>query len=346
MIRLSRILYTAPLKSSFIEQDIELLKDVYHVDTNISNWSNKFLLLFQFIAQFFNLVFKFRKYHFVLISFAGYWSIIPCILSKLFKVPCYIILNGTECASLPSYGYGSIRKKPLKLAIYISLQLSNKLLPVSESLVYSKDSFGRETNEQEQGLRIHFPKIKTPIQIISNAYNHEFWNIAPNFEKEKNSFIAVFSKEQYYLKGGDLITEVSQYFPQFKFYIVGMEKPDFITENHSNLIFMGRLSPDKLRDTYRKSQFHFQLSSFEGFGGALCEAMLCECIPIGSNSNIIPDIIGDSGYILNEKSSKLLIDLINSITNKDNSHLGKIARNRIIANYNLKLRQNKLVNLV
>ena len=43
---------------------------------------------------------------------------------------------------------------------------------------------------------------------------------------------------------------------------------------------------EKLRNYYSKSQFHFQLSMYEGFGLALCEAMLCRCIPIGSSVNM------------------------------------------------------------
>lgn len=77
-----------------------------------------------------------------------------------------------------------------------------------------------------------------------------------------------------------------------------------------NLKFLGRLSQQELSHWYRKVTFYFQLSLFEGFGCALCEAMLSGCIPIGSNVNNIPQIIAKNGEILNVKCEKELVDLI------------------------------------
>ena len=111
--------------------------------------------------------------------------------------------------------------------------------------------------------------------------------------------------------------------------------------------FSGRLNHIELRKAYREAQFHFQLSLFEGFGLSLCEAMLCECIPIGSSVNMIPQIIGDTGFILNQKKIDLLIDIMKkaiATTNKED--LGKKARQRIVENFNESIRRELLINCV
>ena len=74
---------------------------------------------------------------------------------------------------------------------------------------------------------------------------------------------------------------------------------------------LGRLNPKQLREYYSKSRFYLQLSNTEGFGVSLCEAMLCECIPIVSSVNMLPEIVGDTGFILETRDSSMLSGLIN-----------------------------------
>ena len=94
------------------------------------------------------------------------------------------------------------------------------------------------------------------------------------------------------------------------FYFVGTNR--FYSQDNlpENIIFLGRLSPYDLNNYYNKTKFYLQLSNFEGFGVVICEAMLCECIPIVSNVNFLPEIIGNSGFILNKRNKTMLVDLI------------------------------------
>ena len=71
-----------------------------------------------------------------------------------------------------------------------------------------------------------------------------------------------------------------------------------------NVKFLGKLTPDELKKYYNKTQFYLQLSNFEGFGVAICEAMLCKCVPIVSDVNFLPEIIGDSGFVLRKRDKK------------------------------------------
>ena len=106
---------------------------------------------------------------------------------------------------------------------------------------------------------------------------------------------------------------------------------------------MGRLTPFELRDLYSKTQFYLQLSNFEGFGVAICEAMLCECVPIVSNVNYLPTIVAETGFVLRKRSIELLEMLINKALAADLEQLGKEARTRIIENFSVDNRASLLI---
>ena len=340
-----QLLFVAPYFTSFISKDIDILESKYKVVKNVLNWRNKkfapILLLYQTLI----LLIKLWQVKVVVVEFGGYWSLMPSLLGKIFHKPVYIVLHGTDTASLPDINYGSLRKKALKLSCYLSYKYCKCLLPVSESLIFT-DNFYNE-KFRFQGVNYFFPRLKTPYTVISNGLDSSFWKPDFNVHKDNNRFIAVFSDSQFLLKGGDLIIHLAKKFPDFEFYIAGMNRPESLDTNVKNIIFLGKLPKVQLREQYQKSKFHLQLSMFEGFGLSLCEAMLCECIPIGSSVNVIPDIIGDSGYIVGQKKDYVLYDTFESaIKNSSKDEKGKMARERIVKNFNIEQRKKLLLDAI
>ncbi|MBT8220948.1 MAG: glycosyltransferase family 4 protein [Bacteroidia bacterium] len=230
-----------------------------------------------------------------------------------------------------------------------SYQLSKKLLPVSSSLVGTVNSYysGQNKGEKFQGISYLLPKLKYDYKIIHNGFDSIFWTNKTNTSKLENSFTAVISPSQYYLKGGDLIIQLAELNSEYTFFLIGINKPPFIDDIPDNIIFLGRISHKEMREYFSKSRFHLQLSIFEGFGCSLCEAMLCECIPIGSNVNIIPEIIGNSGFILQHRDIDELNQLVRSaISGQDKEAKGLSARSRIISKYPIERRINSLVEII
>jgi glycosyltransferase involved in cell wall biosynthesis len=203
-------------------------------------------------------------------------------------------------------------------------------LPVHKSLEKATYSYV-DVKFKEQGIRSFVKDIQTPIIEIVNGYDTKKWKITDE-KRIKNSFLTVsfaIDKIGYYRKGIDLIIQAAIMFPQYQFTIVG--KVLLQETCPANLQMINNLPQKELLKIYNQHQYYLQLSMFEGFPNALCEAMLCGCIPIGSDVAGIPDIIGKTGYILKKKDKNDLKKIINKL-NK-NEFTPQQVREQISVNY-------------
>lgn len=344
---ISSIIYIAPGLSSFVQGDISFLSKKYDVLFNTYDWRNKKLVPFYMLHQIYFMLKNRKATKAIIISFGGYWSFFPGLVGRFFKIPIYIILNGTDCCSIPSINYGDLRIPWLKWIIHQSYKMATLLLPVSASLIKTENTYLSNGTESHQGYKHFFPDIRTRNKIIPNGCDVKFWRKIERTKKDSNSFITVFSNKQFVLKGGDLILRISSKFPTCNFYIAGCEKPSGMKKEYHNIHFLGKLNPEELRQYYSQCQFYFQLSIFEGFGCALAEAMLCECIPIVSSVNILPEIIGDTGFIHQHKNLDTLEVIIRkALSIQDKDKWGKAARVRIEENYNIAKREKEFITLI
>ena len=329
---------------SFVKSDIRILSEYFRVQLINQTWGNKKLAPLNFIIQFFDMLFSIFGAKFILVNFGGYWAFWATIFGKVFSKNVFIITHGTDCASIPEINYGSLRISLLKRICDISYRKAKAIFPVSESLKETELLFDPVITSQKQGLLHHFPRLKTPIEVIYNGLDENLWTFPIDAKRIENSFLTVMSASQFKLKGGDLILEIAKIYPSCSFYFAGLQGSEITFESSDNVHFLGFLSPEELKNWYQKSEFYFQLSSFEGFGCALCEAMLCGAIPIGSDTNHIPRIVGDSGFILTNKSLEAAIPIIDIALNAPNKDLLSInSRRHIQANYSLARREKKLI---
>ena len=345
MDKKSKLLFISNGIPSFTKIDIDILKSEFEVVLFSKLWTNNFSVIINHILLIIKLFTLRNKVSKIVISFASHWSYFPSIIGRLFNIPVAIILHGTDCASILSLNYGDLRKPILKRIIKSSIKNASILLPVSETLIKVENLYNGNNIERYQGLNSFFTIDKLKFKTIYNGIDSNFWKPNSNIKKKKYSFIAVFSNQQFFLKGGDLIIGLAKEFPNCSFYIAGCDTiPDqYLKPN--NLILLGHIPKEKLLEYYNQSQFHLQLSVFEGFGCSLVESMMCNCIPIGSKVNIIPYIIGNTGVVLEKRNqqdlNKIILNLITS-SKKELSFAG--SRNRAKENFDFEIRKKKLVN--
>lgn len=348
----SKILYIYPNKATFIERDLIFLNKKYHVVVQNLDWGNPVKLPFNLIKQFFFLLINTPKSKAIIINFGGYFSLLPAIIGKIYNIKSFLILNGTDCVSFPSYNYGSLRIKPLKFFIKKSLQLATKILPVDDSLIEQIHTFDDSVTEKKQGINSFFPGLKTAIQVVPNGFNTSFWRYQNEYVK--SGFITVGfvnSLKSYRLKGIDLIMETARIFPEEKFTIIGMSDKFKSTINNipENVTIISFLNRNELKIEYQKHLCYLQVSVNEGFGCALSEAILCGCIPIISNVGALPNVINNIGFIIAKKEVIKLQKAIHkmiSLNDDEKKALSLKGIKNISDNFDISKRERLILQLI
>lgn len=128
-----------------------------------------------------------------------------------------------------------------------------------------------------------------------------------------------------------------------------MQKNDYLkTEDLPNNVSILEAVPyEKLPEVLASYQFYLQVSIAEGLPNALCEAMLCGCIPIGSNVFAIQEVIGNTGFIVQKRSVENLEEQIQfALQNTDQESLSTSARKRILDKFPLESREVSLIKAI
>lgn len=319
-----RIFFVYPIYASFVKNDEALLKKHFAVRSYFFNQS-KAALIFSFFRQFFHLLFSFRKYDAYICFFASYSSFLPLLFAKVHRKPGIIILGGTDCVSFPSISYGNFQKPVLAWFTRVSLRSATHLAPVACNLIDCAYTYV-DTDFERQGFKNFCRNVTAATTVIYLGYDPaKFFKTA---EKIPNSFITVaqMNPANFYRKGIDLIFELATRFPQCTFTIVGNTESMQYDSVPPNIKLLPFIPYEKLRELYSSQQFYLQLSMMEGFPSAPCEAMLCECIPITSNVGALPEIVGETGFILEKKDIALLQEIVVKALASDREKLGLAAR--------------------
>lgn len=326
------IYYAYPGLSSFVKLDIAYLAEETRVLHRDLRWKSKPRLFLNVFLQGCSLLRHFRAPDAVVVSFAGYHSFLPVLYARLRRIPVFIVLNGTDSVGIKALHYGSHLRRLMRFFCRFSVRNATELWPVSAALIEGRNDF--TGSELHYGIHVSFPEVKTPFRVIPNGFELEKWQVAGTQQGRSGALTAV-SAEQFHLKGVGLFLEAANAFPEIPFSIVGMDQPEGV-EAPANVQFLGRVPHARMKEIFAERRYYLQLSSFEGFGCSLCEAMLSGCIPVGSNVNAIPEIIGETGSILKKRDISELANILRTLeleTTQQHEARSRAASDRIRANY-------------
>jgi len=326
------LLFIKNFNSTFVLNDEVILRHHFKVKSIECRIGSGLKTIYNQVRVLFWLLKNIRNSRYIYIWFADYHSFLPVLFGKIFEKRSVLVLGGYDVTYLPEIKYGSFSNPLRSFCTKFSIKNATLCLPVSDNI------------EKEAIERV--PKAKT--KIIYTGYSED--KFLPSKMGKQKIVLTVGagdSLQRLRIKGIDFFVDVARVMPEYKFIVIGISNDalKYLKDVPNNVEILERMEQYELISFYQKAKVYAQFSMREGLPNALCEAMLCECVPVGSKVGGIPNVIGNCGYILETKNADKGAELISQALHA-NSELGKQARERIVVNFSQKNREDKLLALL
>ena len=324
-----KICFVGNLSSTFIKRDYEILKKHFEIDLIQPPNNKKAWIKYPSIVKD-----KVKKCDVVFGWFAGWHTAFPVHYSKKYGKPSVIVVGGYDAAYVPEINYGAFTNIKEKIPAKYIYNHADKILVVDPSL---KEDIIR--NAKVNGNNIDY---------LPTGYDTEYWK--PKGKKEKLVLTVASAKNlmRIKLKGLDIFVKTAGHLPNIKFILIGVEgEAKNYLENITpkNVETIGFLPQVSILPYYQKAKVYCQLSLREGLPNTLCEAMACECIPVGSNIPGIRRAIGNTGFCVPYGDEKATAEAIKKALDASED-LGKKARDRIKRMFPLEKREKELIRII
>ena len=272
---------------------------------------------------------------------------------KIFRKKSIICVGGYEATYIPEINCGvftndTIAKSIRRFAVSFSLNNCSYILPVDDSLIYNENTYIYSNQPEKKilidGIKHFLPNVKAKIRTAPPGYDSVVFQKRKNISKEKIIMCAGLAPNDYEIKrkGFDILLEAAKIMTDTKFVFIGF-KNELIEKikklNIDNIELLSEVTYDELIENYSRAKVFAQISLFEGFPSTICEAMLCECIPVGSNVNGIPKIISGNGFIIENRNLDEVISVLRKAIDAPEI-LGLKAREHIKKNFTLEKRNS------
>lgn len=337
------ILYVHNGATTFVVNDKLLLETAYVVHEMPFVTNSPWMALLLAVRQIPSCMLLMSRVKAVVCQFAGHHSVVPVLMAKLFRKRVIILSNGSDCVSFPSLDYGHFRKPLLAATTRMSFKSCDLIVPLHPTLALTEPTY-HDIDGHAQGILHYCPGLSTPIHPLGYGFDPNKWRARG--QRIMNRFITVASNAHLpriqVIKGLDMIVRVAERFPEHEFLIVGARQ-GALPGKPSNVVEVPYVPNHELPDLYGTATYYLQLSVSEGFGNALCEAMLCGCVPIVSNVGAMPDIVGDTGVVVPKRDVNVLEQYLRRAIALDVGIRAARARERIIQDRPIETRRSGLI---
>lgn len=322
--RKKRLLFLSTFITPFIQHDIEILEDFADVNCLITSGIKGVFKIFWNIF-FCDVLFCW---------FASVYSGLAVSLAKLLGKQTILVIAGVDVAAFSEIGYGIWLTRWKRPFVRSAIRRADTVLAVDPSL---------KTKAKKLAL---YPGNN--IHYLPFGFDADFFSPAESKEKIVLTVSSGSTEIRLKTKGIDFLLQTASVLPDISFYLVGINRSLFDSlaiAVPKNVTLIPVMEQKDLLSYYQRAAVYCQPSRSEGLPNALCEAMLCECVPVGTRVGGIPTAIGDAGFIVpfgaREDMKKALLEAL-----EDNHSLGKKARIRIRDKFPLPTRINGLKKLM
>ena len=255
------VYFVGYLGSHFIQDDLEILKENHEVTTfDLSVNASSFKTIHTYLSSTVWEWNKVRNSDAVWIWFADYPALPFIVWAKLFRKPIVMRVAGWEVYSAPSIKYGN-QLNLIRGAVSRWI-IRNSTVCVTPSKAYEKiiETLVPEANIVVCPNSVDIELCETPLP---EKYGVVTALVSMSFTRD--------------LKG----------IPIFEKATVGMDARVVENVPHHELI-----------EILKSSKVYCQLSYTESFCVTLLEAMACGCIPVVTDRDALPEVVGNCGLVV------------------------------------------------
>jgi glycosyltransferase involved in cell wall biosynthesis len=290
----------------------------------------------------------------VFFRFADWHAFVPALLCRFMRKKLWIVLAGYDSHHIPDYRYGVYTSRLRAFVVRYAVRHATALLPVHESLYDGVNTYAFDP-PRSIGVKSLVPGIRGDVLTVYNGFDARFWCADPVVQKERivvtvasvpQKVLETARRRMACLKGVPLLFEIARRMPDVRFIVIGPENGTVTDEDGTtpaNVTLTGHLTAEDVRTWYRRAKVYAHPSLTEGMPNAVAEAMLCECVPVGSNVNGTATLIGDAGFVIDYPDPERWIAAIRFAFDSD---LGRAARDRIVVQFSVAKRCARLREIV
>ncbi len=300
------ILFTSTFDASFISNDLESLRKKYDVTATHAHGFPALIRYFRALPST-DLTFSW---------FASVHSSLLVFLARLMRIPSVIVIGGADVAQEREFNYGVWNSWWRSRIVRYGITHASMVLCVDDFL---KNEAKRLANYDGDNL-----------STLPTGFDAQFFSPAGQKEGTILTVGACPDLSRIKKKGIDILLAAAQRMPDTKFVIVGVtESVAKQFDAPVNVEIHPLVSKQELLGFYRRSKVYCQPSRHEGLPSALCEAMLCECVPVGSRVAGIPNAVGETGFLVERENVEQTVKSLHAAL-KASPEQGRKARARIV----------------
>ncbi len=263
-------------------------------------------------------------------SYHAFFAFLPALLLRRKRV---IIASGYDVANEPTLDYGGLRAGIRRWMGLQAFQWAHQVLAVSNF------------SAQEALKNAHVAPEK--LQVIYHGLDAStFAALDDTTNRQAVLTVAVVNQESMRRKGLALFVETAKQLPAVPFTLVGPWRDNAIDELRAlappNVTFVGGLFGNDLVQCMASAQVYVQLSAYESFGMAVAEAMLCGCVPVVTDRGALPEVVGETGFVVAYGDIEATAHAIRQALAADPGSRQQ-SRQRIIDHFSLEARRTQLL---
>jgi glycosyltransferase involved in cell wall biosynthesis len=178
--------------------------------------------------------------------------------------------------------------------------------------------------------------------VIYNGVDTNFFNPSKDskYIQKREKIQLLYVGNLIYRKGADLLPKImAQLGNNYELKFTQGLRTKNRYEKITNMIPLGRLTLEELRNAYQKADLLLFPSRFEGFGYAPVEAMACGTPVVTTNVSSLPEVVIDglTGKLCPIDDIDAFVQAVRDLTNdkKKLFEMGRSARRHVVNNFSL-----------